>query len=179
MNEMFDSFVPEHPPTADDGVTGQELRDILAATEGLQAKAEELQQLVQNANSRTTYLLEQASAEQNITPLVFNPQRHPTLDDVQTILIFLAQSIKSSSAIANLRRTGKGRRTGRADVAPYFIFNLLSEVMCQNYQFDDGGQRYQQNDDVMERADIKALIKILRINITESYVKQWRKEVTG
>lgn len=174
MNEMFDSFVPEHLPTANDGVTGREIRGILAKTEELLAKTEELQQLMQNANSRTTYLLEQASGEQNYVPFGAELQRHPTFDDARTILIFWAQGIKSSSTISNLLRTGKGRRPGGADVAPYSILNLLNEVMCRNFPIDND-----ENFEVMERADIKALAEILKIHITESYIKQWRKEATG
>lgn len=180
MDAMFDEFVPEHASAADDGKTGQELRAILSATESLL-------NLIQAANSRTEYLIEQAYTNHPNAPGGISDKRYPDLNDVQIVLRCFADSFWRSCDIANLLPSGKGRRRGGADDAPFQILDLLNEIMCRIYQtngtgkhiLDGTGKRIRQNNENLGPTDMLALIKILKIEIAESYVKRWRKRVTG
>lgn len=167
MNEMFEGFVPEHPSDADDGKTGKELRAILSS-------AENLLKLMQSANSRTKYLLEQAYTVQEKAPGGICHKHFPDIEDVRVILSCLTHTIKTSPETVNLLKTGRGRRRGSANGAPYSILDLLSEVICQNYQTDGTGQRVHKNDNNLSQKEALDLVKILEIDITEYYVKRWR-----
>lgn len=167
MNEMFEGFVPEHPLDADDSKTGKELRAILSS-------AENLLKLMQDANSRTKYLLEQAYTVQEKAPGGICHKHFPDIEDVRVILSCLTHTIKTSPGTVDLLKTGKGRRKGGANYAPYFILDLLSEVICQNYQTDETGQRVHKNDNHLMPKEALDLVEILEINIAESYIKRWR-----
>lgn len=156
LNRLVAMEADEETPALNDGKTGAEIRAILKSVQ-------ELAGLLKKCNRRTVGLIDEAYAFNKKAPKGITLRGRPAFGDVVHVLDCFSASITDDEGnIRALLVTGKGRRKG-GDILPATILENISSILCPD-------------DDFLGQADTLYLVKLLKLQISEGHVKQWRKE---